>query len=94
MCPSIPSFPRTRLPRQARCAQIFDLQATALARRLRITGGKVTVGISGGLDSTLALLAACQAMDLMHLPRTNITGVTMPCFGTSARTLPQNARAP
>ena len=84
--PKHPFIPADKASRQARCAQIFDLQATALARRLRITGGKVTVGISGGLDSTLALLAACQAMDLMGLPRTNITGVTMPCFGTTDHT--------
>ena len=84
--PKHPFIPADKASRQARCAQIFDLQATALARRLRITGGKVTVGISGGLDSTLALLAACRAMDLMGLPRTHITGVTMPCFGTTDHT--------
>ena len=62
------------------------MQATALARRLSVTGGKVVVGISGGLDSTLALLAACKAVDMLHLPRTNILGITMPCFGTTDRT--------
>ena len=85
-----PFIPADKASRQTRCAQIFDMQATALARRLRITGGKLTVGISGGLDSTLALLAACRAMDIMGLPRTNITGVTMPCFGTTDHTY-QNA---
>lgn len=85
-----PFIPADKASRQTRCAQIFDMQATALARRLRITGGKLTVGISGGLDSTLALLAACRAMDMMRLPRTNITGVTMPCFGTTDHTY-QNA---
>ena len=85
-----PFIPADKASRQTRCAQIFDMQATALARRLRITGGKLTVGISGGLDSTLALLAACRAMDVMGLPRTNITGVTMPCFGTTDHTY-QNA---
>lgn len=85
-----PFIPADKASRQMRCAQIFDMQATALARRLRITGGKLTVGISGGLDSTLALLAACRAMDMMGLPRTNITGVTMPCFGTTDHTY-QNA---
>lgn len=85
-----PFIPADKASRQTRCAQIFDMQATALARRLRITGGKLTVGISGGLDSTLALLAACRAMDMMGLPRTNITGVTMPCFGTTDHTY-QNA---
>ncbi len=85
-----PFIPADKASRQTRCAQIFDMQATALARRLRITGGKLTVGISGGLDSTLALLAACRAMDMMGLPRTKITGVTMPCFGTTDHTY-QNA---
>ena len=85
-----PFIPADKASRQTRCAQIFDMQATALARRLRITGGKLTVGISCGLDSTLALLAACRAMDIMGLPRTNITGVTMPCFGTTDHTY-QNA---
>lgn len=85
-----PFIPADKASRQTRCAQIFDMQATALARRLRITGGKLTVGISGGLDSTLALLAACRATDMMGLPRTNITGVTMPCFGTTDHTY-QNA---
>ncbi len=65
------------------CRQIFEMQGHALARRLQITGGRVVVGISGGLDSTLALLAACRAMDILRLPRTNILGVTMPCFGTT-----------
>ncbi len=85
-----PFIPSDTAARQERCGQIFDMQAEALARRLRITGGSVTVGISGGLDSTLALLVACRAMDRMQLPRTNIIGVTMPCFGTTDHTY-QNA---
>ena len=78
-----PFIPSDRAARQARCSQIFDMQAHALARRMAITGNRVVVGISGGLDSTLALLAACKAVDLLGLPRTNILGVTMPCFGTT-----------
>ena len=81
-----PFIPADRASRQLRCEQIFAMQATALARRMTITGGKVVVGISGGLDSTLALLAACKAADQLGLPRTNILGVTMPCFGTTERT--------
>lgn len=81
-----PFIPSDKASRQLRCAQILAMQATALARRLAVTGGKVVVGISGGLDSTLALLAACKAMDMLHLPRTNILGITMPCFGTTDRT--------
>ena len=81
-----PFIPADKASRQLRCAQILAMQATALARRLAVTGGKVVVGISGGLDSTLALLAACKAVDMLHLPRTNILGITMPCFGTTDRT--------
>lgn len=81
-----PFIPSDKASRQLRCAQILAMQATALARRLAVTGGKVVVGISGGLDSTLALLAACKAVDMLHLPRTNILGITMPCFGTTDRT--------
>lgn len=84
--PRHPFIPSDRDSRQKRCQQIFDMQATALARRLSITGGKVVVGISGGLDSTLALLAACRAMDLLSLERSNILGITMPCFGTTDHT--------
>ena len=81
-----PFIPSDKASRQLRCAQILAMQAPALARRLAVTGGKVVVGISGGLDSTLALLAACKAVDMLHLPRTNILGITMPCFGTTDRT--------
>lgn len=81
-----PFIPSDKASRQLRCAQILAMQVTALARRLSVTGGKVVVGISGGLDSTLALLAACKAVDMLHLPRTNILGITMPCFGTTDRT--------
>lgn len=78
-----PFIPADKASRQVRCSQIFAMQAHALARRLKVVGGKVVVGISGGLDSTLALLAACKAVDLMGLPRTNILGITIPCFGTT-----------
>jgi len=81
-----PFIPSNESEREIRCSQIFEMQASALAKRLSVTGGKLVVGISGGLDSTLALLAACKSMDLMGLPRTNILAVTMPCFGTTDRT--------
>ena len=86
----LPFIPQERTLREARCAEIFDIQATALARRLSIVGGKAVIGISGGLDSTLAVLVAVRAMEILGLPATNITAVTMPCFGTSDETL-QNA---
>ncbi len=88
----LPFVPDSKPLRDAHCLEIFEIQATALARRLNVVGGKLTVGISGGLDSTLALLVAVRAMDQLNLPHTNITAVTMPCFGTSDDTL-QNALA-
>ena len=81
--PKLPFIPEEADRCSRRCQEIFDIQAHGLARRMRLTGGKVVVGVSGGLDSTLALLAACRAADLLGLPRTNILGVTMPCFGTT-----------
>ena len=88
-------LPLSRLPfipdcadlRKSRAAEIFEIQATALARRLSVVGGKLVVGISGGLDSTLAVLVAARAMEMLGLPATNITAVTMPCFGTTDQTL-------
>ena len=81
--PMLPFIPENKHKRVRRCTEIFDIQAHGLARRMQITGGKIVVGISGGLDSTLALLVACRAADILKLPRTNILGVTMPCFGTT-----------
>jgi len=81
--PKLPFIPENKHKRYRRCEEIFDIQAHGLARRMQITGDKIVVGISGGLDSTLALLVACRAADLLGLPRTNILGVTMPCFGTT-----------
>ena len=81
--PKLPFIPENKHKRARRCTEIFDIQAHGLARRMQITGGKIVVGISGGLDSTLALLVACRAADILGLPRTNILGVTMPCFGTT-----------
>lgn len=83
----LPFVPDDKKTREARCLEIFEIQASALARRLGVIGGKLTVGISGGLDSTLALLVAVRAMDKLSLPHTNITAVTMPCFGTTNETL-------
>ncbi len=83
----LPFVPDDKKTREKHCLEIFEIQASALARRLDVIGGKLTVGISGGLDSTLALLVAIHAMDKLGLPHTNITAVTMPCFGTSDDTL-------
>ena len=75
----------------ARCEEILSMQAHGLARRLAHTGAQTAViGVSGGLDSTLALLVTVRAFDMLALPRKGILGVTMPCFGTTDRTY-QNA---
>jgi NAD+ synthase (glutamine-hydrolysing) len=86
--PFVPSDPAIR---NSRCHEILNIQAHGLAKRLKHIGCKsVVLGISGGLDSTLALLVAARAYDLLGLDRKDITAVTMPCFGTTDRTL-QNA---
>ncbi len=70
-----------------RCGEIVNIQASALAKRLDATHtSNLVVGISGGLDSTLALLVAVRAFDMLALPRKGIVGVTMPGFGTTGRT--------
>lgn len=70
-----------------RCDEIVNIQVAGLAQRLRATGCKcLVVGISGGLDSTLALLVATRAFDRLGLDRKGIIGVTMPGFGTTGRT--------
>ena len=75
-----------------RCQEVFAIQARGLAQRLRLTGGKAVIGVSGGLDSTLALLVAVEAMRLNGKPASEVHGITMPCFGTTDRTY-QNALA-
>lgn len=74
-----------------RCEEIFQIQTCGLAKRLKHTHAKTAVvGISGGLDSTLALLVTVRAFDLLQIPRKRIIGITMPGFGTTDRTY-QNA---
>lgn len=82
-----PFVPRDDSKRASRCAEITAIQTEGLMRRLRATGCKsAVIGISGGLDSTLALLVTVNAFDRLGLPRKGITGVTMPGFGTTKRT--------
>ena len=82
--PFVPSDPAQRA---ANCDEIFAIQASGLAKRLRHTSAKaIVIGISGGLDSTLALLVACRAFDMLGLDRTGICAITMPGFGTTDRT--------
>ena len=85
-----PFIPKNKDKRKERCDEILKLQATGLATRLKKTHiNKMVVGISGGLDSTLALLVCLETCKLLKLPTTNIIGVTMPCYGTTERTLTQ-----
>ena len=87
----LPFIPSTRAERHIYCNEIFQLQVTGLKQRLTAIGGaNAVIGISGGLDSTLALLVAVEAMRQLGRPATDVYGVTMPCFGTSDRTY-QNA---
>jgi NAD+ synthase (glutamine-hydrolysing) len=82
-----PFVPSDKTKRDERCSEVIAMQAEGLAKRLRHIGAKTAViGLSGGLDSTLALLVTCRAFDLCALPRKGIQAVTMPCFGTTDRT--------
>jgi len=86
--PFVPSNPATR---DARCNEVFDIQCAGLARRLEhletMTGShNVVLGVSGGLDSTLALLVAVRVFDMLGWNRKGILAITMPGFGTSDRT--------
>lgn len=82
-----PFVPADQQRRAASCREIFAIQSTGLAKRLRHTGlQRVTIGVSGGLDSTLALLVTARAFDLLELPRDGIVAITMPGFGTTDRT--------
>ena len=82
-----PFVPDDSQDRQRRCEEIFSIQYLGLKKRLEHTHAQTAVvGISGGLDSTLALLVTVKAFDSLGLPRTGILGVTMPGFGTTDRT--------
>ncbi|MCI1209878.1 MAG: NAD(+) synthase, partial [Treponema sp.] len=84
---SRPFVPSGRTERTERCREVIMLQAHGLAKRLRhIQARTVVLGLSGGLDSTLALLVTAAAFDLCSLPHSGIQAVTMPCFGTTDRT--------
>jgi NAD+ synthase (glutamine-hydrolysing) len=83
----LPFVPSDSALRSQNCREIFAIQSTGLAKRLKHTGSKtLVVGLSGGLDSTLAALVACESFDRLGLPREGIVAVTMPGFGTTART--------
>jgi NAD+ synthase (glutamine-hydrolysing) len=82
-----PFVPRGVERLNERCQEIFQTQVAGLAKRLdHICKPPVTIGISGGLDSTLALLVTCKTFDVLEVPRSKILGFTMPGFGTTGRT--------
>ena len=82
-----PFIPEKDTDRRNRCKEILAMQAHALARRVRHTNAKtLIIGISGGLDSTLALLVAAETMKLLGRPMSDLITITMPCFGTTQRT--------
>lgn len=82
-----PFVPSSQMDREARCQEIFTMVSLGLKKRLQHTWAKTAViGLSGGLDSTLALLITHNAMKMLGRPATDIICVTMPCFGTTDRT--------
>lgn len=82
-----PFIPSDRAERDERCHLILQMQSHGLMKRIAHTHAQsAVIGISGGLDSTLALLVCIMAMDLLGRPHTDIVAVTMPCFGTTKRT--------
>ncbi len=82
-----PFIPQDRNDRNERCEDILRIQAHGLKKRIQHTNCKtVVIGVSGGLDSTLALLVAVRAMELAGRPASDVLAVTMPCFGTTGRT--------
>jgi NAD+ synthase (glutamine-hydrolysing) len=88
--PYVPSDPARR---DQRCAEVYQIQVQGLVKRLQATGiRRVVIGVSGGLDSTHALLVCAQVMDVLGYPRRAILAYTMPGFATSARTLEQAHR--
>lgn len=85
--PKHPFVPSKEKDIEERCKEIFNIQSSALAKRIEHTGlTKAVIGISGGLDSTLALLVVVKTFDMLGLPRENIVTITMPGFGTTDRT--------
>ena len=88
----LPFVPEDPIALQQRCREVFQIQVSGLKQRLAAIGANVVIGISGGLDSTLALLVAVEAMGQLGRKASDVYCVTMPCFGTSDRTY-RNAQA-
>lgn len=88
-----PFVPKNEARRNERCHEIFEIQACGLAKRLKHIGtSKTVIGISGGLDSTLAFLVIVEAYKKLGIDTKNITAITMPGFGTTSRTLENSKR--
>lgn len=84
---SSPFVPSDKTNREERCETILRMQSEGLKKRVEHTGAKsLVIGISGGLDSCLALLVCVKTMDLLNRDRKDVIAVTMPCFGTTKRT--------
>ncbi|WP_084531870.1 NAD(+) synthase [Nocardia miyunensis] len=85
--PRFPYVPADSAMRNERCAEVHHIQVAGLSTRLAATGSqRVVIGVSGGLDSTLALIVAVKTMDRLGLPRSNVLAYTMPGFATGSRT--------
>lgn len=82
----LPFVPDTHADRTERCSEIFEMQVMGLKKRMEVTHGRPVIGVSGGLDSTLALLVATEAARRARRAVTDVVGITMPCFGTTDRT--------
>ena len=85
--PKSPFVPENKEERDSNSEDVITIQALGLKKRMAHVGCKyVVIGLSGGLDSTLAVLVACRTMDMLEISRENVIAVTMPCFGTTGRT--------
>ena len=84
--PKHPFIPKSKDKRIKRCNEIFDMQVSGLVKRLKITGSRPVVGVSGGMDSTLALLVSAKALKKMKRDSSDLIAITMPAFGTTDRT--------
>ena len=90
---SLPFVPRDKAKRDERCEEILSIQSYGLKKRLEHTGCQhAVIGVSGGLDSTLALLVTVRTFDMLGVDKKGILGVTMPCFGTTDRTFDNACR--
>lgn len=81
-----PFVPKDSEDRTNRCRGIFEMQVAGLQKRLQTVGARPVIGVSGGLDSTLALLVSCEAVRRLGREASDVCAITMPCFGTTNRT--------